>query len=231
MGDKVSRREWDNERQKYIKDLANIRNITIDNNDNDNDDVIEAKILRKLSESNNSADDSIESWFKTLEEGKVLVLKEQNKDELIEKKLTNEQKDEIKKYGILDYETRSDEAKELKSSNALPKTGNSNIGGNAFDNAMYLGKNKQSGDNKNTKMWLSHDGYLKLDKDSTWVEEIKDKEGIKEALYGKQEESTDTIQGVASLVEPESKGGRKSRKTRRKKRKPKKSKKSRKSRK
>ena len=74
-------------------------------------------------------------------------------------------------------------------------------------------------------MWLSNDGFLKLDEGKESPPEIKDEEGIKEALYG------NTIQGVASLVEPESKGGRKSRKTRRKKRKSKKSKKSRKSRK
>ena len=53
-----------------------------------------------ITDTNNSADDSIESWFKTLEEGKVLVLKEQNKDELVKKQNIQKCVKWCKKYHI-----------------------------------------------------------------------------------------------------------------------------------
>jgi hypothetical protein len=223
MGDKVVENnieKWNEERQKFI---ANMNNNGVIQGSKEKNAIYEAKnlniIQKNLSKCNSENEIEFEEKLNGL---KVYILVKQGDNKLEKKEITNPQKHWIKKYNVVDYDKRSNEGNELKD---LPKIGNQSFGlQNAFDGAMYLGKNKRE-ENNDANMWLSNDGFLKLDEGKETPPEIKDEEGIKEALYG------NTIEGDASVIETGTTGGRKSRKTRRKKRKPKKSKKSRKSRK
>lgn len=213
-------KKWNGKRQEFVADLAGDDSISGDSDYlNAEKEAKNLNIIQKnLSKCNSENDIEFEEKLKGL---KVYILVKQGDDKLEKKEITNPQKDWIKKNNVVDYDKRSNEGNELK---GLPKIGNQSFGlQNAFDGAMYLGKNKRE-ENNDANMWLSNDGFLKLDEGKESPPEIKDEEGIKEALYG------NTIQGNVSVA-PGTKGGRKSRKTRRKKRKPKKSKKSRKSRK